>query len=110
MQKPAPPHPASRPLAAIGLMCLAWALFACLDTTAKYLGTATSLPNAEVVWMRFLSQFAAMVAMLGLVALPDLMRTRRLKMQIVRSFLMLGSTAFNFLALRHLRLDQTTTI
>jgi len=47
---------------------------------------------------------------LGLVALPDLMRTRRLRMQIVRSFLLLGSTAFNFLALRHLRLDQTTTI
>jgi drug/metabolite transporter (DMT)-like permease len=31
-------------------------------------------------------------------------------MQIVRSFLLLSSTAFNFLALRHLRLDQTTTI
>jgi drug/metabolite transporter (DMT)-like permease len=114
MQKPAPlyspAHTPTRPLAAIGLMCLAWALFACLDATAKYLGTATNLPNAQVVWMRFLSQLVAMVAMLGLVALPDLVRTRKLGLQVVRSFLLLGSTAFNFLALRHLRLDQTTTI
>jgi drug/metabolite transporter (DMT)-like permease len=114
MQKPAPAYTpaytASRPFAAIGLMCLAWALFACLDATAKHLGTATDLSNAQVVWMRFLGQLVGMVAVLGLVALPDLLRTRRLKMQIVRSFLLLGSTAFNFLALRHLRLDQTTTI
>jgi drug/metabolite transporter (DMT)-like permease len=114
MQKPAPPrtfaHAASRPLAAIGLMCLAWALFACLDTTAKYLGTTTNLPTAQLVWMRFLGQLMAMVAALGLLAVPALLRTRKLKMQIGRSFLLLGSTAFNFMALKHLRLDQTTTI
>jgi drug/metabolite transporter (DMT)-like permease len=114
MQKPAPPrtfaHAAPRPLAAIGLMCLAWALFACLDTTAKYLGTTTSLPTAQVVWMRFLGQLSAMVVALGLLAVPSLLRTRKLKTQITRSFLLLGSTTFNFLALKHLRLDQTTTI
>ncbi len=95
---------------AIGLMCIAWALFACLDTTAKYLGTYSELPAAQVIWMRFLAQFLAMVAALGLIAVPALLRTRALKAQILRSFLMLGSTAFNFLALRHLRLDQTTTV
>jgi len=31
-------------------------------------------------------------------------------MRILRSLLLLGSTAFNFLALKHLRLNQTTTI
>ena len=107
---PAPVHAASRPLRAIGLMRLAWALFACLDTTAKYLGTFTTLPAAQVIWIRFLGQFLAMVAMLGLLAVPSLMRTRKLQMQLFRSLLLLGSTAFNFLALRHLRLDQTTTI
>lgn len=114
MQKAAP-HPgpaqaASQPLLAIGLMCLAWAIFAGLDTTAKYLGTATDLPATQVIWMRFLGQFFAMVTALGLIAVPALMRTRKLGAQIVRSLLLLGSTAFNFLALRHLRLDQTTTI
>jgi drug/metabolite transporter (DMT)-like permease len=100
----------TRPLRAIGLMCLAWALFACLDTTAKYLGTATELPAAQVIWMRFLGQFLAMVAALGLIAVPRLLQTSKLQLQLLRSLLLLSSTAFNFLALRHLRLDQTTTI
>jgi drug/metabolite transporter (DMT)-like permease len=112
MQKASPPptHAASRPMLAIGLMCIAWAIFAGLDTTAKYLGTATDLPAAQVIWMRFLGQFLAMVTALGLIAVPGLMRTRRPAAQLLRSLLLLGSTAFNFLALRHLRLDQTTTI
>jgi drug/metabolite transporter (DMT)-like permease len=112
MQKPAPQpaHAASRPAIAIALMCLTCALFACLDTTAKHLVTVTSLPVLQIVWMRFLGQLLGMVAVLGLVALPSLMRTRQLGAQILRSFLLLSSTAFNFLALRHLRLDQTTTI
>jgi drug/metabolite transporter (DMT)-like permease len=107
---PAPAQAASRPLRAIGLMCLAWALFACLDTTAKYLGTFTDLPASQVIWMRFLGQFLAMIAVLGLLAVPSLLRARKPAMQLLRSLLLLGSTAFNFLALRHLRLDQTTTI
>ena len=98
------------PLRAIGLMCLAWALFACLDTTAKYLGTATQLPASQVIWMRFLGQFLAMVAALGLLAVPRMLATSKLKVQLLRSLLLLSSTTFNFLALRHLRLDQTTTI
>jgi drug/metabolite transporter (DMT)-like permease len=108
MQKPAPPP--TRPLAAIGLMCLTCAIFACLDTTAKYLGSATDLPMAQLVWMRFLGQFVGMVALLGLVAVPDLLRTRKPALQIVRSFILLGSTVFNFVALRYLQLDETTTI
>ena len=103
-------YPRSRPLRAIGLMCVAWVLFACLDTTAKYLGSHTDLPAAQVVWMRFLSQFMAMIAVLGFIAVPGLLKTNKFTVEIVRSFLLLGSTAFNFLALRHLRLDQTTTI
>ncbi len=114
MQKRAPQsrpeQAASKPLHAIGLMCVAWAFFAGLDTTAKYLGTATDLPAAQVIWIRFLGQFLAMVTALGLIAIPRLVRTRKLTAQLVRSVLLLGSTAFNFFALRHLRLDQTTTI
>jgi drug/metabolite transporter (DMT)-like permease len=110
VSEPGPAQAASRPLLAIGLMCVAWALFACLDATAKHLGTFSGLPAAQVIWMRFLAQFLAMVAALGLIAVPALLRTRRLKVQLLRSLLLLGSTAFNFLALRHLRLDQTTTV
>jgi drug/metabolite transporter (DMT)-like permease len=113
MQKPATPTPfatMSRPFAAIGLMCLTCALFACLDATGKYLATVANLPVWQIVWMRYLGQLAGMVALLGLVAVPSLLRTRKLRLQMVRSFLLLASTACNFLALRHLQLDQTTTI
>jgi drug/metabolite transporter (DMT)-like permease len=114
MQKPVSTrtvtHAASRPFTAIGLMCVAWALFACLDTTAKYLITTTNIPAPQLVWVRFLGQLMAMVVALGLLSVPSLLRARKPTVQIVRSFLLLGSTAFNFLALKHLRLDQTTTI
>ncbi|MFZ1103257.1 MAG: DMT family transporter [Hyphomicrobiaceae bacterium] len=111
MQKPiAPPHTTSRPLAAIGLMVVTLGLFACLDATAKHLVTTTQLPVIEVVWTRFLGQLLGMIVVLGLVALPSLVRTRKPGLQIVRSFLLLGTTGFNFLALRHLQLDETTTI
>lgn len=110
-QSASPPAPAIyQPLNAIALMCVAWVLFACLDATAKYLAAVVEMPAAQAVWMRFLGQFIAMVVALGLLAIPRLLQTSKLKVQIIRSFLLLSSTAFNFLALRHLRLDQTTTI
>lgn len=110
MPTDAPAHAQSRPLRAIGLMCVAWVLFACLDTTAKYLTSVAQLPVSQVVWMRYLGQFLAMVSALGLLAVPSLLATNQFKAQMLRSFLMLGSTACNFIALQYLRLDQTTTI
>lgn len=100
----------ANPVRAIILMCVASALFACLDTTAKYLVANSSIPLAEVVWVRYLGQLGAMVMVLGLVAVPKLIRSKRVWAQLARSCLLLSSTAFNFMALRHLRLDQTTTI
>ncbi len=106
------PMPAysANPLLAIGLMCLATALFSCLDATAKFLVVKAELPATQVVWVRFMSQFLLMVVMLGAVNVPRLLATAKLKHQMLRSMLMLGSTVFNFLALQHLRLDQTSTI
>ncbi len=49
--------PAANRLKAIGLMCLAVALFSGLDTSAKYLVTQAHLPTVQIVWARFLGQF-----------------------------------------------------
>ncbi len=95
---------------AIALMCIAVALFTCIDATAKYLITVSQLPMTQVVWVRFLGQFVAIVAALGLVAVPQLLKTTKLKYQLLRSAMLLSSTLFNFIALKYLRLDQTTTI
>jgi drug/metabolite transporter (DMT)-like permease len=97
-------------LKGIGLMCLALAVFSCLDTTAKYMATSAELPVTQVVWVRFLSQFIFIVLVTGLLALPRLMTTRKLGFQLTRSALMLVSTVLNFMALRHLQLDQTQTV
>jgi drug/metabolite transporter (DMT)-like permease len=94
----------------IALMCAAILIFSVLDTTSKYLIAAVRLPLFELVWLRFASQLIVMLALLGLVAVPRLLRSRRPLVQIVRSFLLMGSTLFNFAALAHLRLDQTVTI
>ncbi len=97
-------------LKAIGLMCLAVTLFSALDTSAKYLVTHSHLPAVQVVWARFLGQFTLMLALLSVMPLPALLRTKKIKLELVRSFLMVSTTACNFLALRHLRLDQTVSV
>lgn len=97
-------------LRAIGLMLTALVLFSCLDATAKYLVQRRGLPVIEVVWLRFLGQVAYMVAIWKVFRLPALLQTSQLGAQLARSALMLGTTAFNFLALAHLRLDQTITV
>ena len=106
----APAQAQSRPLLAIGLLCAACALFAFGDTTAKYLATKVGVPIGQIVWMRYFGQFVGTVAMLGLIAVPAMLRTTKLKAQLFRSVLLLISTVCNFWALQYLRLDQTTTI
>jgi drug/metabolite transporter (DMT)-like permease len=113
MQRRTPAGPRGRKtstLKGIGLMCLALAVFSCLDTTAKYMASVAKLPVTQVVWVRFVSQFLLILLVAGIVSIPRLLTTRRLKHQLARSLLMLVSTVLNFLALRHLRLDQTQTV
>ncbi len=117
MTEPSPPpsaHDAARDrLKAIGLMVAAVVLFSALDTSAKYLVTREGIPVAQVVWSRFIGQFVLLLILVpafGIMSTKALFTTNRLGLQIVRSVLMVGTTAFNFLALEYLRLDQTITI
>ncbi len=95
---------------AIALTMLAVTTFACLDGTAKYLVSVELLPVGQIVWMRFFAHFLLVAVVLGFVSIPRLMRTHRLKYQLARSVTMLSATLLNVIALRYLRLDQTTTI
>src|SRR5262245_54137709 len=100
-------------LQAIGFMLAAVTFFSGLDTAAKYLVTYEGIPVTEVVWARFIGQFVLLltfVPALGIMSAKALFTTSRLKLQLVRSVLMVATTACNFIALRHLRLDQTVTI
>ncbi len=92
----------------IGLMCCAVALFAVLDTTAKYLNT--QMDSLEVTWARYTSAFVLTLFVSNPLTHAGLMRTRRPLLQIVRGMLLVGSTALNFLALRWLQLDEALSI
>ncbi len=95
-------------LIGIALMCGAVACFSCLDTTAKYLNT--QMDTLQIVWARYVSSFAFALLVANPFSNPALMITRRPWLQVFRSVLLLGSTLLNFLALRWLQLDQTTSI
>ncbi|HEX2843446.1 DMT family transporter [Hyphomicrobium sp.] len=100
-------------LQAIGLMMAAVVLFSALDTAAKFLVTREGLSVAQVVWVRFVGQFVLLllfVPAFGIMTAKALFTTNRFGLQIIRSVLMVGTTAFNFLALQYMRLDQTITI
>ncbi len=98
---------------AIALMIVAVTLFSCLDTAAKYLGSRAGVPVEQVIWSRFFVQFVLLLVVvpaLGVLSLRQMFSTKRPGWQFVRSLMMALTTAFNFLALQYLRLDQTITI
>jgi len=107
------PTPAADPgarLKAMGLLLLALTIFSGLDASAKYLATRSDLPMVEIVWARFIGQFLLMLSVLSALPLSTLLGTRKLGWELLRSVLMAATTAFNFLALKYLRLDQTVTV
>ncbi len=107
---PSAPVLSNQPMKGIGLICLAFICFTGNDTAGKYMIVTGQLPIAEVVWVRFLGQFLAIIIALGLFAVPSLLQARKPGWQLLRSCFLLISTLFNFLALRTLRLDQVMTI
>lgn len=105
--------PKSDRLRAILLMVIAVTLFSALDTTAKFLIMREHLAVSQVVWARFIVQTVLILALapaVGLISLRGLFSTSQFGLQMLRSLLMAGTTALNFLAVGHLRLDQTVTI
>lgn len=97
-------------LRAIWLMCAAIVFFSCLDATAKYLVSINQLPVTEIIWLRFAGHVIIAVLFFGPRNIPTLMQSTQPAQQWLRGVLMLGATAFNFAAVKYLRLDQTVTI
>ena len=101
-------HQRRQRLIGIALMCGAVALFAVLDTTAKYLNT--QMDTLEVAWARYTSAFVLTLVVSNPLTHTSLLRTRSPKLQLTRSVLLAGSTVLNFLALRWLQLDEVLSI
>ncbi|KQP72491.1 multidrug transporter [Methylobacterium sp. Leaf111] len=101
--------PTNRRLAGIALMCGTLAFFACLDASAKTLAGLGVDPLLST-FMRYAVNVALVLVVLNPVRTPGVARTNRLALQVLRSLLLFGSTALNFLALRQLQLAETLSI
>jgi drug/metabolite transporter (DMT)-like permease len=89
-------------------MCGAAGLFALLNAAAKSL--AEDFPLVELLWARTAGHLAFVTAAFGPRYGRRLFRTRHPVFQLARSLLLLGSTAFNFVALRFIGLATAATI
>jgi drug/metabolite transporter (DMT)-like permease len=108
-----PPTPSSDPsqtYRAIGLMVLATMCFAALDATAKFLVDGHGIPSSQATWLRFAGHVVFSAGVLWPFAFKPSLRTEKPVIQIARSCMMVLTTAFNFIALKYLQLDQTITI
>jgi drug/metabolite transporter (DMT)-like permease len=90
---------------AIVLMFATMICFTLQDTCAKWL--SASLPIAQIVWARYVG--ASLIALISL-SRPAMLRSRRPRLQLLRSVLLFCSTTANIVALRQLQLSETATI
>jgi drug/metabolite transporter (DMT)-like permease len=90
------------------MICGSFLCFALLDTIAKWLSPRIGV--IETTWVRYASSVVFVSLFLNPWSRPGIARTARPVMQGVRSCVLLGSTALNFLALQYLQLSQTVTI
>lgn len=95
---------------AIALMCGAVFSFSLLDSAAKYLITIAAVPILQVMWMRFLSHAVFSFVAFGPRGFAGSLKSARPSLQLLRGFLLMSITGFNFLALQYLQLDQVATI
>ena len=93
--------------AGIGWMMLTTFLFILMDTLGKYLMQSYSTP--QVMWARFFFHLLLAMAIMGPALLTGL-RSGRLKLQLVRSVLLLVTTTMFFTGLRTVPLATATTI
>lgn len=100
---------AATPAAAIFVVFAACFLFSFLDTSAKYLVTH-GMAAPFVAWMRFSVHLVLTLILFRGWRNPILYRTHNIPAQVLRGVFLVGSTIFNFLALRTLQLAETISI
>lgn len=92
----------------IALMIATNVVFAALDTTAKLLGEF--IDPLQIAWFRYAVNLVLALVVMRAWLRPTLFDTRHPVLQILRGLCLLGSTAFNFAALRYLQLAEVASI
>lgn len=96
-----------RPARGIAWMLVTIFWFITLDALAKQ--ALQVLPTVEVVWARFMFHMLLVGAVTGF-TVPNVMRSGHIKLQLLRSGLLLTTTTLFFLGLRTTPLATTATI
>lgn len=89
-------------------MCAASALFPVMNAMVKHL--SAELPTVEIIWARNLSHLIFVILVFGPRFGRRLYQTQRLKSQILRSCLLLASTALYFTAIAAVPLAEAAAI
>ena len=97
-----------RILAGIGMVIVAVACFATLDTATK--ASTAGVPILMGVWFRYAFQAVATTAVLLPLHGTALLRTRHPRYQLLRGALLLVSSTLAFLSLRYMPLAEFTSI
>jgi drug/metabolite transporter (DMT)-like permease len=98
-----------RSLAGIALILLAVTFFTGIDTCAKWLANA-GMPQAVIVFVRFMVHFSFILVMIGPFHGADLFRSNNIRLEILRAITLLIATTANFIALRFLPLTVSSAI
>jgi drug/metabolite transporter (DMT)-like permease len=94
----------------IGLMLVAWLVFSCIDTSAKWLALA-GIPALQLSFMRYAGHFVISLVLIGRGGMrPGRFASRHLLLVIVRATSLMTATVLNFIAVRYLPLTLTSTI
>jgi len=104
-----PSADAITPFSAILLIVASGMLFACLDTTAKYL-VVSGLAAPFVAWIRFAVNAVMVVAVFQPWRAGSNLGARSFRAQVLRAVMLFTTTVLNFMALRTLQLAETTSI
>ncbi|VTU15123.1 carboxylate/amino acid/amine transporter [Variovorax sp. SRS16] len=97
-----------RILAGIGLVVLAVACFATLDSATKL--STTGVPILMGIWVRYAFQAIATTAVLVPTRGAALFRTRHPKYQLLRGVLLLASSTLAFFSLRYMPVAEFTSV
>ena len=97
-------------LIGILLMLVAFFIFSCIDTSAKWLG-ALGLPALQLSFMRYFPHFVISTALVNQGGFDiNRFRSPYLGLLILRGLMLMGATILNFIAVGYLPLTLTSTI
>ncbi len=95
---------------AVVLVLCGVACFTGIDSSARWLAREAHLPAYEIAFIRYFGHLLIVLVVALPVSGARLWQTRKPTDEVLRGLFLLGSTLFNFIAVRHLPLSLTSAL